>query len=581
MWVSALYALTFFAAAFSLCKFLYSNKKADSQFVIIGILVCVYSLSKLTVSLSGTLCNSSDGAFEMAVWATRLMNLGSVFCPVTLIFIIQRLCGLKMPLYLKIPFLCYATGVFLCSMTIGVTDLWVIKDRLGVNDFTVDGYTYLVKESGVVQKYFYPLLMFICLAYLVYYIAYAIRHRKTISQISILCVCAVPAIVIVLYAIEYIIGSHVSFVSIGYLIGSLVVQWLFTRIQSFDLTANLATAVDRVKEFGYIELDIKKRYISSNKLIKDLFPEIEKDWKIDKNIPVSNSFFYTNVIAWATDEHILDKAKFMHVGENYYSVVVRDVFYGRKKKIGYLIEFTDKTSEYRYTEAIKNYNENLKTEVAKKTAALRYVRDRLVIGMAEMAESRDLSTGNHIKRTSAVVDIFAHFMLTNDNPYELSPSFLKMVAKAAPMHDLGKIAVDDSVLRKPGRLTDEEFAEMKKHSEAGAKIIENVMRGAGDDEFVDIARNIAWYHHEKWNGTGYPEGLKGNEIPVEARIMALVDVFDALVSKRCYKPAFSYDKAFSIIEESLGSHFDPTLGKVFIKCRGTLERLYNGYADEE
>jgi len=579
MWVPVMYAITFIASLFALTNFLARNKKADSQFVLIGLLVCLYCLAKLTVSLSGTLTNSYDGAYEMAIWATRLLNVGSVFCPVMLIFIIQHLCGVKMPPYLKYPFLVFAVVVFACTLTIGVNDWWIIKDSIKIN--STQGYTYLEKKSGFGQAYLYPALMLVCLAFLVYYIIYAIRNRRVISSLSILCICSVPTLVIIIYAVEYILQSTISYVSIGYLIGTIMMQWLFTRIQSFDLTSNLAAAVDRMKEFGYIELDNKNRYVNSNGIVKHLFPEIEKDWRIDRIIPMSNSFLYSEIIAWAINPNILDKGKTLHINDRYFKIFVRDVYYGKKKKVGILIEFIDRTDEHRYTEAIKNYNDNLRVEVAKKTTALRYARDRLIIGMAEMAESRDLSTGNHIKRTSAVVDVFSHYMLTNDNPYELSESFLKMVAKAAPMHDLGKVTIDDNILRKPGKLTAEEYEIMKTHSEAGAKIVENVLRGAGDDEFVDIARDIAWYHHEKWNGQGYPKELKGEEIPVEARIMALVDVFDALVSKRCYKDSFTYDKAFSIIEESLGTHFDPKLGQVFIKCRGTLERLYDNYAKEE
>ena len=154
--------------------------------------------------------------------------------------------------------------------------------------------------------------------------------------------------------------------------------------------------------------------------------------------------------------------------------------------------------------------------------------------------------------------------------------FLQMVIKAAPMHDLGKIAVDDAILRKNGKFTDEEYEQMKRHSAEGAKIVRNILLGVEEQEFVDIAENIAHYHHEKWNGQGYPEGKSGIDIPVEARIMALADVFDALVSKRCYKEKMDYDKAFAIIEESLGSHFDPELGKMFLRCRPQLEEYYDG-----
>ena len=140
---------------------------------------------------------------------------------------------------------------------------------------------------------------------------------------------------------------------------------------------------------------------------------------------------------------------------------------------------------------------------------------------------------------------------------------------------IGKIAIDDAVLRKPGKYTDEEYAEMKRHSAEGARIVENILQDVEDESFVQVAKNVAFYHHEKWNGQGYPLGKKGEEIPVEARIMALADVFDALVSKRCYKEAFSYDEAFRIMEESMGQQFDPELGQIFMNCRPELEAFYD------
>lgn len=198
-----------------------------------------------------------------------------------------------------------------------------------------------------------------------------------------------------------------------------------------------------------------------------------------------------------------------------------------------------------------------------------------VIGMATMVESRDLSTGGHIKRSSMVVEVFAARL---NNEKELFPKkLLEDVIRAAPMHDLGKIAVEDRVLRKQGKFTPEEYNEMKKHSAEGARIVKQILDGIEDPQFVHIAKNIANYHHEKWDGSGYPEGLAGEDIPIEARIMALADVFDALVSKRCYKDAYTYDKAFSIIEESIGTHFDPTLGGIFLLCRPELEKLYTAF----
>lgn len=213
--------------------------------------------------------------------------------------------------------------------------------------------------------------------------------------------------------------------------------------------------------------------------------------------------------------------------------------------------------------------------IESKTKKIFEIQNSIIEGMATMVESRDNSTGGHIKRTSSCVKIFAEHLKTVSEYKDIPESFYNAVIKAAPMHDLGKIAVDDAILRKPGKFTDEEYEKMKAHSAEGARIVENVLSSVEDLEFKKIAINVAHYHHEKWNGQGYPEKISRTDIPLEARIMALADVFDALVSKRCYKDNFSFDKAFQIIEEDLGTHFDPALGLEFIKCRSELEKLYS------
>ena len=207
------------------------------------------------------------------------------------------------------------------------------------------------------------------------------------------------------------------------------------------------------------------------------------------------------------------------------------------------------------------------------------IQDSIIRGMAVMVEQRDNSTGGHINRTSDCVKVFMDYIEKCDD-YAFTPSFVKAVVKAAPMHDLGKIAVDDEVLRKPGRFTDEEYEIMKGHAAAGQHIVDMVLAEVDDQEFKSVTRNVAHYHHEKWDGTGYPEKISGEDIPIEARIMALADVFDALVSKRCYKDAMSYDKAFDIIEHDLGTHFDPKLGRLFLQCKDDLIALYESYHDQ-
>lgn len=200
-------------------------------------------------------------------------------------------------------------------------------------------------------------------------------------------------------------------------------------------------------------------------------------------------------------------------------------------------------------------------------------QDQMVFGMATMVEGRDNSTGGHIKRTSKVVELIVNEML-KDTSKSFDNRFARCVIKAAPMHDLGKIAVDDAILRKPGKFTPEEYAAMKRHSEEGAKIVKEVLGGSTDEYFERIAINVAHYHHERWDGSGYPCGLKGEEIPLEARIMAIADVYDALVSKRVYKEEFSFDKANQIILEGMGTQFDKGLEKYYLQAREKIEEFY-------
>ena len=222
----------------------------------------------------------------------------------------------------------------------------------------------------------------------------------------------------------------------------------------------------------------------------------------------------------------------------------------------------------------KTYNQELEKEVEAKTKQIVAMQNQLVIGMATMVESRDNSTGGHIKRTSAGVRILTD-EIQQDDSLQLSDEFCEKLVKAAPMHDLGKIAVDDAILRKPGRFTPEEYEQMKAHAPEGARVLREILADTDDEEFRLIAENVAHYHHERMDGSGYPDGLRGDEIPLEARIMAIADVYDALVSKRVYKESYSFEKADQIILDGMGTQFDPQLKKHYEAARPKLEAYYS------
>lgn len=187
-----------------------------------------------------------------------------------------------------------------------------------------------------------------------------------------------------------------------------------------------------------------------------------------------------------------------------------------------------------------------------------------LFSLAKLAESKDPDTGNHLERIRAYSRVMAHQLLSNPNyAGVLPPRYPDLLYQTSPLHDIGKVGIPDYVLLKPGSLSDEEWVVMKKHSEIGAETLDAALRKFPGAEFLRYARDIAWAHHERWDGTGYPRGLKGEEIPLSARIVALADVYDALTMKRTYKSALAHSVAYGIIMEGSGKHFDPLIVQAF------------------
>jgi len=208
---------------------------------------------------------------------------------------------------------------------------------------------------------------------------------------------------------------------------------------------------------------------------------------------------------------------------------------------------------------------NEKTEaLQQRTDKLLKLQNSMTSVLANMVENRDKLTGRHAEQTAKNMKILLNAMIERGLYAEETSSWNgDVIVSSSRLHDLGKIVVSDIILNKPGKLTKEEYADMQKHAMEGETIIGSIINEAGDDEFMVNAKICAGSHHEKWDGTGYPRGLKGTDIPLHGRIMAIVDVYDALISERPYKPAFSHEKAVEIILEGKNNHFDPQIVEVF------------------
>ena len=206
------------------------------------------------------------------------------------------------------------------------------------------------------------------------------------------------------------------------------------------------------------------------------------------------------------------------------------------------------------------------------------MQNHTIESLSNLVENRDEDTGEHVRRTREYVELLAVQLMKNGHyPEIITPRYIRFLKRAAPMHDIGKIVVPDSILKKPARLLPEEFALMKRHATEGGRIVHEILDGYEDPEYIQITADIAKHHHEKWDGTGYPDNLRGYAIPLSARIMALADVFDALVSPRVYKNPMEYEEAFELIAQNSGIHFDPVIAQEFLTIKDKAIAINESY----
>ncbi|MDA3851149.1 MAG: response regulator [Spirochaetaceae bacterium] len=225
-------------------------------------------------------------------------------------------------------------------------------------------------------------------------------------------------------------------------------------------------------------------------------------------------------------------------------------------------------------ELLKNRTMLMEKLVLERSLDLLQTQDVTIQCIASLAETRDNETGNHILRTRSYMELLSSSMAqTKLFANKLNEDLMSQIVKSAPLHDIGKVGIPDSILLKPGKLTQEEFEVMKLHTIYGGDALDQAEKRLGGNSFLQVAREIAYYHHERWDGTGYPNGLSEEEIPLCGRIMAVADVYDALISKRCYKPPFSHAKAVELIVQGSGSQFDPNIIDVFKEVNDSMRIL--------
>ncbi len=517
----------------------------------------------------GRLVITSSTVLNTALIGQRMLNIGSVFLPYFLLLTVARFSRIKLVDPVKLIMLIYSVVVVLLTATIGHSEIYYKNVRL----VRYDGYSVITKEYGPAHVA-YTVLIIIYTVLLLGLALNMYMKRRDLPAIILGNLMSMAAAVIFFYFLDRILKLPVALTSIAYLYSAFVMLYLMKRIDVYDIMSCIALAEKKLDEEAYIIFDMKKRFINATEGAKRIFPELTH-FKSGMSYKEVSREFGKGVVDLLDGNDLADEVdeRLLKVGEEYYKLRKSAIFrgYGRNKRLGYLIDIEDVTASNNYLNALNKYNQKLEEMIETKKREIRELGEKLVLGIATVVESRDNSTGEHIVKTNRIVRIFAEALRGQNG---LSDDFLNYVCAAAPMHDLGKIAIDDRILRKKGDHDENELNEIKKHAAEGARVVRKVLSGREEQMFCQIAANLANYHHEHWNGSGYPEGLMGEDIPVEARIMCLADGLDSLLSNGSDGTAAAYDKAFETMEAGLGTLYDPILGKRFIDCKPLFKDIY-------
>ncbi len=342
-------------------------------------------------------------------------------------------------------------------------------------------------------------------------------------------------------------------------------------------------------EFGWLLTEYEPVYDSNGKCVCyvacDVAMNDVRHYEVDFIVKLVSLFlgFFAILLAiafWLSNYHLVYPINTMAFAASAFAYNSEEAREQNVEQIRELDIHTGDELENLYLAFAKTTEDSAKyfVEMQHKAESLSLLQNGLIMLLADIVENRDQSTGDHVRKTAAYANIIMQKLRSMGYYQEqLTDQFIEDVVKSAPLHDIGKIHVPDAILNKPGKLTEEEFNLMKLHTLAGHKILKQAIDTMPEADYLKEAMNLATYHHEKWNGKGYPYGLSGEDIPLSARVMAVADVFDALVSKRCYKEPFSFETSINIIKEGSGNHFDPKVVEAFLaseeEVRAVAERF--------
>lgn len=497
--------------------------------------------------------------------------LDSTIMLAVILFSLMRTLDIKIRPWMKI--LAYG----LAAMHVAVVALCLNTDlyykTVIISHTSLGSKTILTAGPLRIGHYIYLALMVL---WLVAILVISFKKKGAFAKGNLFIYMIIMSCGVIIYFIEGVCGADFSLLPILYTVADLTIAARYDYAHKHDISLVITDHRKQDNTKGLVALGLDGLFLSCNEKSHDFLPFL-KNQTVNEAIPQNDpqaKAIYDLIRAFERDGTSSTKYQ---VGDmtcvceiSYFSISHNG------KGQGYFLEIRDATEEQRAYDIMANYNETLNEEVKNKTDNIKEIQRKIVLSMADMIENRDNNTGGHVKRTSDVIHILLD-EIVRQGKMPITDQMKQDIIRAAPTHDLGKLTIDSSILNKPGRFNDEEYAIMKTHSTKSGEMVRILLEGVEEERFVDVAYNVARYHHERWDGRGYPEGLVGTMIPLEARIMAIADVYDALVSKRVYKDAMSFEKSASIMCEGMGTQFDPNMKEVFLGCREKMEEYYVKY----
>ncbi len=506
---------------------------------------------------------------EAAMLAFSVLYIDSTVMLVVILFMMMHFLKIKVASWIRV--LAYGLSFGHLFM------IWMcFKNKLYYESITLTTTEYgtITKMVSGPLKVVHWIFLTIVLAVIITVLVAAFYRKGTYSRRSLWMSTALVSAGLVIYVVETVVDADFSMLPVLYVAADLMLAHNYDHGHMHDITGLISQEKEESSQKGYAAVDLNGRFLSCNETMYTFLPELEKqivDAKLDENGRPAAIF---NELIEHLGSRNRSNSRVFENGGMKCQCEISEFSLRRDGKVqGYLFDVRDVTAEQRNLERLNNTNETIRKEVAEKTESIRNIQRQVVLGLADMIENRDSNTGGHVKRTSDIIG-FVVDAVRRQGHYQINDTLAEDIVRAAPMHDLGKITIENSILRKKGRLDEKEYEIMKTHAVKSGEFVDLILKDVEEEHFVRVAHNVARYHHERWDGKGYPEGLIGEMIPLEARIMAIADVYDALVSSRIYKPGLGYEQTAAIMLEGMGTQFDPNMYDVFMDCREQLENYY-------